>query len=237
MHGELGRLPHGRPWRVAVGRPYPGLYGIARSYEEAREGLTMAGRLRLDTPLSSAEHLLIYRVLLRDQPAIVDLVQAVLSPLVQARGGAEPLLATLDAYFATGRCRHRDRRRRLHLSVRTVTYRLDRVKALTGYDPADPAHGSPSTRRCSERNCWAGHSAASLSTGSGFPCLPRIAKPSAEEKAPMDCRRPAVRDTGSGDAGPRKPRRVGHVRACTWCRVSRGGMLRKGTRSLALVAP
>jgi DNA-binding PucR family transcriptional regulator len=29
--------------------------------------------------------------------------------------------------------------RRLHMSVRTVTYRLARVKALTGYDPADPA--------------------------------------------------------------------------------------------------
>jgi GGDEF-like domain len=29
MHGELNRLWHGRPWQVAVGRAYPGLYGIA----------------------------------------------------------------------------------------------------------------------------------------------------------------------------------------------------------------
>jgi DNA-binding PucR family transcriptional regulator len=29
---------------------------------------------------------------------------------------------------------------RLHLSVRAVTYRLDRVKSLTGLDPVDPAH-------------------------------------------------------------------------------------------------
>ena len=36
MHGELSRLARGGPWRVAVGRPHPGLYGIARSYEEAR---------------------------------------------------------------------------------------------------------------------------------------------------------------------------------------------------------
>ena len=28
MHSELSRLPRGRPWRVAVGRAYPGLYGI-----------------------------------------------------------------------------------------------------------------------------------------------------------------------------------------------------------------
>jgi hypothetical protein len=49
-------------------------------------------RLRLDSPLIQAEQLLIYRVLLRDQPAIADLVQSVLGQLVRARGGAEPLL-------------------------------------------------------------------------------------------------------------------------------------------------
>jgi sugar diacid utilization regulator len=139
MHRELSRLPRGRPWRVTVGRAHPGLYGIARSYEEAREGLTMAGRLHTDTPVINAHDLLIYRVLLRDQPAIVDLVQAVLSPLTQARGGAAPLLATLDTYFATGAVAT-ESAKRLHVSVRTVTYRLDRVKKLTGYDPADPAH-------------------------------------------------------------------------------------------------
>ena len=31
-----------------------------------------------------------------------DLVHSVLGQLVHARGGAEPLLATLDAYFAAG---------------------------------------------------------------------------------------------------------------------------------------
>jgi sugar diacid utilization regulator len=139
MHRELSRLPRGRPWRVAVGRAHPGLYGIARSYEEAREALTMAGRLHVDKSVVHAHELLIYRVLLRDQPAIVDLVHAVLSPLVQARGGAGPLLATLDAYFNTGGVAT-ESAKRLHLSVRTVTYRLDRIKALTGYDTADPAH-------------------------------------------------------------------------------------------------
>ena len=139
MHRELSRLARGRPWRVAVGRAHPGLYGIARSYEEAREALTMATRLHSDDPVINAHDLLIYRVLLRDQPAITDLVQAVLSPLTQARGGAGPLLDTLDAYFATGAVAT-ESAKRLHVSVRTVTYRLARVKALTGYDPADPTH-------------------------------------------------------------------------------------------------
>jgi sugar diacid utilization regulator len=135
---ELERSPRGQPWRVTVGRPYPGSYGIARSYEEAREGLTMAVRLGLDNPLLQAEQLLIYRVLLRDQPAIADLVQSVLGKLEQARGGAEPLLATLDSYFAAGGVTT-ETARRLHLSVRAVTYRLDRIKTLTGHDPRDPA--------------------------------------------------------------------------------------------------
>ncbi|MEH1130555.1 PucR family transcriptional regulator [Micromonospora sp. CPCC 206061] len=139
MYGELNRLRHGRPWRVAVGRAHPGLYGIARSYEEAREALTMAGRLHVDKTVVTAHDLLIYRVLLRDQPAIVDLVFAVLNPLVHARGGAEPLLETLDAYFATGGVAT-ESAKSLHVSVRTVTYRLDRIKTMTGYDVANPEH-------------------------------------------------------------------------------------------------
>ncbi|GAY08221.1 CdaR family transcriptional regulator [Pseudonocardia sp. N23] len=138
MRAELGRAPRGGPWRIAVGRPHPGSYGIARSYEEAREALGMAMRLQLDVPVVRAEDLLIYRVLLRDQPAITDLVHTVVSPLARARGGAAPLLATLDAYFATG-CVVTETARRLHLSVRAITYRLERISELTGYDPADPA--------------------------------------------------------------------------------------------------
>jgi sugar diacid utilization regulator len=138
MLAELSRSTRGRPWRVTVGRPYPGSYGIARSYEEAREGLTMAERLHLETPVIHAEQLLIYRVLLRDQPAIADLVRTVLGGLVRARGGAEPLLTTLNAYFDAGSVTT-ETARRLHLSVRAVTYRLDRIKTLTGHDPTDPA--------------------------------------------------------------------------------------------------
>lgn len=139
VYRELSRLRSGPPWRVAVGRPYPGAYGIARSYEEAHEALGMATRLRLNPPVVSAEDLLIHRLLLRDQPAMVDLIQEVLSPLHRARGGAEPLLATLRAYFDSGAVAT-ESARRLHVSVRTVTYRLMRVRTLTGYDPANPDH-------------------------------------------------------------------------------------------------
>jgi DNA-binding PucR family transcriptional regulator len=83
--------------------------------------------------------LLTYRVLARDQPALVDLVHSVLSPLHRARGGAQPLVDTLAAYFNCG-CVATTTATTLHLSVRAVTYRLDRVKALTGFDALDPAH-------------------------------------------------------------------------------------------------
>jgi DNA-binding PucR family transcriptional regulator len=82
--------------------------------------------------------LLVFRVLGRDQAALVDLVHALLEPLTRSRGGAAPLLATLEAYFASGAVAT-ETARRLHMSVRTVTYRLAKVKTLTGTDPADPA--------------------------------------------------------------------------------------------------
>ncbi len=139
VYGELSRLRRGSPWRVAIGRAHPGAYGIARSYEEARDGLTMAARMHLDRPIVESRDLLTYRVLARDQPALVDLVYSVLHPLRQARGGAGPLVDTLAAYFDSG-CVATTAAARLHLSVRAVTYRLDRVKSLTGFDPLDPAH-------------------------------------------------------------------------------------------------
>jgi sugar diacid utilization regulator len=121
-----------------VGRPYPGPSGVVRSYEEAAEALDVAERLGLPEPVASAADLLVYQVLLRDRTAITDLVRTVLMPLGTARGGAGPLLATLAAYFARGGVAAAAARD-LHLSVRAVTYRLARVRDLTGRDPGLPA--------------------------------------------------------------------------------------------------
>ena len=93
----------------------------------------------MDEPIVETRDLLTYRVLARDQPALVDLVYSVLQPLAQARGGADPLVDTLAAYFDCG-CVATTAASKLHLSVRAVTYRLERVKHLSGFDPLDPAH-------------------------------------------------------------------------------------------------
>ena len=126
------------PWRIAIGRSYPGPSGVVRSYDEAEDAFDVAQRLGLADPVVSAADLLIYQVLLRDRAAITDLVRTLLTPLARARGGAGPLLATLAAYYARGGVAAAAARD-LHLSVRTVTYRLARVRELTGRDPARPA--------------------------------------------------------------------------------------------------
>ncbi|MFV2119193.1 PucR family transcriptional regulator [Streptomyces sp. Act-28] len=123
--------------RVAIGRPHPGVGGVVHSYEEALNALDLATRMQLEGPVLHAADLLVYPVLTRDRQAMADLVRTVLGPLQQARGGAQALLDTLTAYFDTG-CVAAEAARRLSLSVRAVTYRLERIHRLTGADPADP---------------------------------------------------------------------------------------------------
>lgn len=124
-------------WRLALSRPRAGAGGVRVGFEEARTALELAERLDLPQSVVRAEDLLIYSVLGRDLEMAAELVNTVLLPLAGARGGAEPLLQTLRVYFACGNVAV-TAARRLHLSVRAVTYRLDRVTTLTGRDPGDP---------------------------------------------------------------------------------------------------
>jgi sugar diacid utilization regulator len=132
---ELRRASVGA-WQVGVGRAGVGADGVLASYREARDTLAMASRLGLTNPIVHGRDLLVYQVLLRDRPALVDLVDSTLSPLLTARGGAQPLLDTLAAYFDSG-ANSAQTARDLHLSVRAVTYRLERVLELTGLDPTE----------------------------------------------------------------------------------------------------
>jgi hypothetical protein len=139
LHDDvLAAVGHERPGAIGVGRPHPGPGGVARSYDEARTALELSGRLGVPARNLLGADLLVYQVLGRDRAAIVDLVETVLSPLQDARGGARPLLDTLTAYFRAGNATAAARD--LHLSVRALTYRLARIHRLTGYDPADADH-------------------------------------------------------------------------------------------------
>jgi sugar diacid utilization regulator len=124
-------------WRIALGRSHAGPGGVVQSYEEALDALDLARELGYTVPILKSDDLLVFRVLLRDRDAMIDLVNTVLDPLRTARGGAEPLLETLTALFehqgnitATAR--------QLNLSARAIAYRLERVEQLTGYSPTEP---------------------------------------------------------------------------------------------------
>ena len=125
------------PWQVAIGRSHAGPVGLVHSYQESRESLDLARRLGWSDPVVRYEALLPYRVLTLDPTTAAEMVEEILGPLRRARGGIEPMVETLEGYFAesgnvsgTGR--------RIHLSARAVVYRLERIAQLTGYSPQDP---------------------------------------------------------------------------------------------------
>ena len=124
-------------WRCGLGRTYTGPAGLVRSYDEAKDAVRLAELLQHRDHVVAISDLLVYRVLLRDRESILDLIETVLTPLRTARGGAAPLLDTVAAYAATG-ANAAATARRLHLSVRAVTYRLARVHELTAHDPGVP---------------------------------------------------------------------------------------------------
>jgi sugar diacid utilization regulator len=123
--------------RIGVGRPQRGPGGAVRSFEQAKNALDIGQRLHLPGPVYLASDLLVYQVLARDSAALADLVEDVLEPLRTARTGPAALLDTLSAYFAAGGVAT-TAARNLHVGIRTVTYRLNRIKTLTGYSVDDP---------------------------------------------------------------------------------------------------
>lgn len=131
-----GRMSVGR-WQIGLGRSGVGADAVVASYRESLDALELAGQLDLHSPVIAARDLLVYQLLLRDRRALADLVESTLGGLRRARGGPTPLLETLSSYFAVGgnaaACA-----RELHLSVRAVTYRLVRVRDLTGLDADRP---------------------------------------------------------------------------------------------------
>ena len=81
-----------------------------------------------------ADDLLTERVLGGDQRAAARLRTAVYAPIAAA---PSPLLATIEAYLATGGALE-PTARNLFVHPNTVRYRLHRIADLTGRDPWEP---------------------------------------------------------------------------------------------------
>jgi hypothetical protein len=125
------------PWLIGLGAAHRGPGGVASSFREAGETLDLCERLGFEGPLVSHDTLATYRILLRDPAALAGLVEEVLGNLASARGGAEPLVETLEVFFSeSGNVAAAARR--LHLSTRGMFHRLGTIERLTGYSPRDP---------------------------------------------------------------------------------------------------
>ena len=116
---------------VGIGRYHPGLRGLARSYEDARAALSLGRRLEGPNKVHCLDGLGIAAFGgVSDQRTKIDLATHLLSPLDH-----EPeLLDTVDAFFATDCCPS-SAASRLCIHRNTLSYRLDKIAALTGLDP------------------------------------------------------------------------------------------------------
>jgi hypothetical protein len=121
---------------VGVGRSRAGEAGPMRSFREAADCLLLGERLRLAADTAYADDLIAYLALARDPDLLAELVTSVLKPLIGLRGGAADAISTLQAYLdnhgsATATARA------LHLSVRGLTYRMQRIQGVLSRDLDD----------------------------------------------------------------------------------------------------
>lgn len=116
---------------VGIGRYYPGLSGLARSYQDAHAALSLGRHFHGHNRVHCLDSLgVVAFVGLSDEQTKIDLASSLLSPLDH-----EPeLIKTLDHFFfhdccpsstAADLCIHRN----------TLSYRLDKIAALIGLDP------------------------------------------------------------------------------------------------------
>jgi sugar diacid utilization regulator len=124
-------------WRIGVGRAESGPSGPARSYRQAIETLTNALRVAPELRVARFDDLLPYHLLGRDPQALSEFVRHTLGDLSAARGGSGPLIETIETYIETSG-NTSETARRLFLSPRAVTYRLETIAKLTGRRMDEP---------------------------------------------------------------------------------------------------
>lgn len=134
---ELVRAAEPGGWRVVSGRPWPGAAAVAASWQEVRQTLELATKLALVDPVIAASRVDAHRLIAADPVAAARLAADVFGPLESVRGGAFPLVETVLAVLDHGG--NTAAARALHVSVRTVLYRLERVAELTGRSVDNPA--------------------------------------------------------------------------------------------------
>ena len=120
---------------IAIGRPYPDVVDVSRSYGEAVETLTLGRQLYGTSFVATRDALVLYRLLNQlPNTALEQHVGDVLGPLLDfdERQNAS-LLETLESYLAHDRNRATTARA-LFVHYNTLRYRLEQIGRLLG-DP------------------------------------------------------------------------------------------------------
>ncbi|HEV2127945.1 MAG TPA: helix-turn-helix domain-containing protein [Thermomicrobiales bacterium] len=116
---------------IGVGRYHPGVRGLAASYQDARAALSLGRRVQGQDGVHCLDSLGIAAFVgVADEQTKLDLAAHLLSPLDH-----EPeLIRTLDVFFAEDCCPSTTAGN-LGIHRNTLSYRLDKVRSLTGLDP------------------------------------------------------------------------------------------------------
>jgi purine catabolism regulator len=126
-------------WAAGMGEAATGAAEMRRSHHEARDTARLGRALLGPGLVARAADLGIYRLLLRlrESGELADFTRRTLGPLLQETRSAHSLLETLDAYFACNG-NHSLAARQLNLHRNSLIYRLNRARALLGYDLDEP---------------------------------------------------------------------------------------------------
>jgi DNA-binding PucR family transcriptional regulator/putative methionine-R-sulfoxide reductase with GAF domain len=125
---------------VGIGNLANGVAELARSHVEARQALRLTRRAGGRGRVASYRSLGAFRLLLEVQSpeALRRFVNELLGPLLQyAQSRDTPLLETLEA-LSSARWIRRAAARQLGIHINSMTYRVERIEALTGLQLDDP---------------------------------------------------------------------------------------------------
>jgi DNA-binding PucR family transcriptional regulator len=125
---------------VGIGNLANSVSELARSHIEARQALRLTRRAAGRGKVASYRSLGAFRLLLEVQSpdALRRFVNELLGPLLQyAQSRDTPLLETLEA-LSSERWVRRAAARQLRIHINSMTYRVERIEALTGLQLDDP---------------------------------------------------------------------------------------------------
>ena len=125
---------------VGIGNIARSVAELARSHLEARQALRLSRRAGTQSRVTSYRALGAFRLLLEVQSpdALRAFVAEVLGPLLKyAESRETPLLETLEA-LAAARWVRRAAARSLGIHINSMSYRIERIEALTGLSLDDP---------------------------------------------------------------------------------------------------